>query len=84
MMCMTSAVSEGIEKGAPNFVKRLYEPFTYEQVSDMIATITRPEGLKSEYELVYQTVTTCIRHALSIAAIGTSPAITRQKGAIGL
>ena len=49
-------VSEGAQKGAPNFVKRLYEPFSYEQVSDMIATITRPEGLESDYELVYQTV----------------------------
>ncbi len=49
-------VSEGVQKGAPNFVKRLYEPFSYEQVSDMIATITRPEGLTSDYELVYQTV----------------------------
>ena len=49
-------VSEGMLKDAPNFVKRLYEPFSYEQVSDMIAEITRPAGLKSDYELVYQTV----------------------------
>lgn len=49
-------VSEGMQKGAPNFVKRLYEPFSYEQVSEMVATITRPEGLSSDYELVYQTV----------------------------
>ena len=49
-------VSEGMLKDAPNFVKRLYEPFSYEQVSDMIAEITRPTGLKSDYELVYQTV----------------------------
>ena len=49
-------VSEGMLKGAPNFVKRLYEPFSYEQVSDMIAEITRPDNLKSDYELVYQTV----------------------------
>ena len=49
-------VSEGMQKGAPNFVKRLYEPFSYEQVSDMIATITRPDDLRSDYELVYQTV----------------------------
>ena len=49
-------VSEGMLKDAPNFVKRLYEPFSYGQVSDMIADITRPAGLKSDYELVYQTV----------------------------
>nr|WKN38517.1 amidophosphoribosyltransferase [Tunicatimonas sp. TK19036] len=49
-------VAEGLTKGSPNFVKRLYEPFTYEQVSDMIAEITRPSDLKSDYEVVYQTV----------------------------
>ena len=49
-------VSEGDRKGAPNFVKRLYEPFRYEQVSEMISLITRPANLKSDYEVVYQTV----------------------------
>ena len=49
-------VNEGLQKGAPNFVKRLYEPFSYKQVSDMIAIITRPASLTSDYELVYQTV----------------------------
>ena len=49
-------VSEGMRWGAPNFVQKLYEPFSYEQVSDMIATITRPADLKSDYEVVYQTV----------------------------
>ncbi len=48
--------SEGTQKGAPNFVKRLYEPFGYEQVSEMISLITRPANLKSDYEVVYQTV----------------------------
>ncbi len=48
--------SEGSLKGAPNFVKRLYEPFSYEQVSEMISLITRPANLVSDYEVVYQTV----------------------------
>ncbi|MGB3779889.1 MAG: amidophosphoribosyltransferase [Tunicatimonas sp.] len=48
--------SEGARAGAPNFVKRLYEPFSYEQVSEMISMITRPANLVSDYEVVYQTV----------------------------
>ncbi|MEO0333553.1 MAG: amidophosphoribosyltransferase, partial [Bacteroidota bacterium] len=49
-------VAEGLKKGAPNFVKKLYEPFSYKQVSDMIAEITRPDDLTCDYEVVYQTV----------------------------
>ncbi|MGB3589799.1 MAG: amidophosphoribosyltransferase [Tunicatimonas sp.] len=49
-------VAEGLQKGAPNFVKKLYEPFSYKQVSDMIAEITRPDDLTCDYEVVYQTV----------------------------
>jgi amidophosphoribosyltransferase len=49
-------VAEGQKKGAPNFVKRLYEPFDYKQVSDMIAEITRPADLTCDYDVVYQTV----------------------------
>ncbi|MGB3852239.1 MAG: amidophosphoribosyltransferase [Tunicatimonas sp.] len=48
--------SEGMLPGAPNFVKRLYEPFSYERVSEMISLITRPKNLVSDYEVVYQTV----------------------------
>jgi amidophosphoribosyltransferase len=47
---------EGMLPGAPNFVKRLYEPFSYERVSEMISLITRPKNLVSDYEVVYQTV----------------------------
>ncbi|WKN33660.1 amidophosphoribosyltransferase [Porifericola rhodea] len=49
-------VAEGTVKGAPNFVKELYEPFTYEQVSEMIGKIVRPADLKADLEIVYQTV----------------------------
>lgn len=43
-------------KNAPNFVKELYAPFTYEQVSAKITEIVRPKNMKSELEVVYQTV----------------------------
>ncbi|CAN5232477.1 amidophosphoribosyltransferase [soil metagenome] len=44
------------EKHAPNYVKELYDPFTYEQVSDKIAEIVTPGDLKAEVKIVYQTV----------------------------
>ena len=49
-------VHKGLKPGAPNFVKELYDPFTYEQVSMAIANIITPADLKSEVEVVYQTV----------------------------
>ncbi len=39
-----------------NYVKELYEPFTYDQVSDKIAEIITPEGINSEVKIIYQTV----------------------------
>ncbi len=49
-----------VEKGSlpdsPNYVKQLYEPFTYEQVSAIIARIVTPPDLKSEVEIIYQNV----------------------------
>lgn len=39
-----------------NCVKELYDQFTYEEVSNKITEIVRPEGLKAELEVVYQTV----------------------------
>ncbi len=39
-----------------NFVKKVYEPFTYEEVSNKIAEIVRPKDLKAELSIVYQTV----------------------------
>ncbi len=49
-------VADGLKKGAPNYVKKLYEPFSYKQISDMIAEITRPDDLTCDYDVVYQTV----------------------------
>lgn len=43
-------------KDQVNCVKELYDLFTYEEVSNKITDIVRPEGLKAELEVVYQTV----------------------------
>ena len=40
----------------PNYVKGLYEPFTYDEVSAKITEIVRPKDMKAELEVVYQTV----------------------------
>ncbi len=39
-----------------NHVKRIYEPFTYEEVSRKIAEMVTPDGLGCEVGVVYQTV----------------------------
>jgi len=39
-----------------NHVKKLYEQFTYEEVSEKITDIVRPAGMKAELEVVFQTV----------------------------
>jgi amidophosphoribosyltransferase len=44
------------EKEAINYVKELYEPFSYEAVSAKITEIVRPKDMKAELEVVYQTV----------------------------
>jgi amidophosphoribosyltransferase len=39
-----------------NYVKELYEPFTYEQVSHKISEIVTPKNCKAEVEVIYQTI----------------------------
>ncbi len=39
-----------------NFVKKLYEQFTYEEVSDKISDIVRPADMNAEVEVVFQTI----------------------------
>ncbi len=51
-LCLTE---EGVN-GTENFVKKLYEPFTYEEVSAKVGEIIRPKGMKAELEVVFQTV----------------------------
>ena len=39
-----------------NYVKAIYAPFTYEQVSDRIAEIITPNNIKAEVKVIYQTL----------------------------
>jgi amidophosphoribosyltransferase len=39
-----------------NHVKKIYEPFTYEQVSDKIVELLTSKGINAETKIVYQTV----------------------------
>jgi amidophosphoribosyltransferase len=39
-----------------NYVKDIYRPFTDQQVSDKIAQILTPKGMKSKVKIVYQTI----------------------------
>jgi amidophosphoribosyltransferase len=42
--------------GNENFVKKLYKLFTPEEISDQIADIVRPEGMKAKLQVVFQTI----------------------------
>jgi len=44
------------EEEPSNYVKKLYEQFGYEEISDKIADIVRPVDMKAELQVVYQTV----------------------------
>jgi amidophosphoribosyltransferase len=39
-----------------NYVKALYAPFTDEQISNKIAEIIRPDDIRAEVSVIYQTV----------------------------
>ena len=44
------------EEEPANYVKKLYEQFGYEEISDKIADIVRPVDMKADLQVVYQTV----------------------------
>ncbi len=44
------------EKDNPNFVKEIYAPFGYEQISAKIGDIVKPKDMTAELEVIYQTV----------------------------
>ncbi len=44
------------QKNVPNYVKGVYEPFSYDDISGKIAEIVTPAHLKADVEIVYQTV----------------------------
>lgn len=39
-----------------NWVKLIYEPFTYEQVSDKVAELLRTKDIRADVKVVYQTI----------------------------
>lgn len=39
-----------------NFVKKIYEPFPYNEISRKIAEIVKPKDMNAELEIIYQTV----------------------------
>lgn len=39
-----------------NYVKDIYKPFTYEEISGKVSQLVVPEGCRSEVKIVYQTV----------------------------
>lgn len=49
-----------------NYVKLLYDQFTYEEISEKISEIVKPAGMKAEVQVVFQTVgnlhKACPRH----------------------
>jgi len=44
------------EEESINHVKKLYDQFRYEEISDKIAEIVRPADMRAEVQVVYQTV----------------------------
>lgn len=44
------------DEGAVNYVKRLYEQFTHEEISEKIADMVRAKEIRAEVQVVYQTV----------------------------
>lgn len=39
-----------------NYAKGIYAPFTPDEISDKIAEILRPEGIKAEIQIIFQTI----------------------------
>ena len=73
----------GAELGDPNHVKELYEPFDYEEVSEMVSKIVRPEDMKADLEVIYQTVANlhkaCPNHSGDWYFTGEFPTIGGMK-----
>lgn len=52
--CMNSVHQP--KESVENYVKAIYEPFTDQEVSDRIAEIIKPKGLKARVDVLYQTL----------------------------
>lgn len=53
-LCKT-AIAEG-EPGRENFAKKIYEPFTPEQISKKIAQMVRHEDVQATVDVIYQSI----------------------------
>jgi amidophosphoribosyltransferase len=53
---MDKCVAHKGKKNQPNFVKELYAPFSYDQMSQKITDIVRPKNMKADLEVLFQTV----------------------------
>jgi amidophosphoribosyltransferase len=49
-------VSSANDEAPVNYVKRLYDQFTYDEISEKITDIVRPADMKAELQVVFQTV----------------------------
>lgn len=49
-------LTKGLNAGSRNYVKDLYDHFSYNQISRKIAEISKPADLQAELEVVYQTI----------------------------
>lgn len=45
-----------VKKEPVNYVNRLYDEFSYEEISNKVAEIVKPEEMTAELEVIYQTV----------------------------
>jgi len=52
--CLQSEKSNKL--ASQNFVKRVYKQFSIEQINTKIAQMLRPEDVKAEVEIIYQTI----------------------------
>jgi len=55
-MVFDKCLAAGADIDQPNYVKELYEEFTYDEVSAKITEIVRPDHMQADLEVVYQTV----------------------------
>jgi len=44
------------DRNSPNYLKELYDLFTHDEITNKIAEIVTPNDMKSEVQVVYQTV----------------------------
>jgi len=49
--------SSSLNEDSPkNYVKELYDMFSYDEISNSITEIVKPKSLKSEFKVIYQTI----------------------------